>query len=67
MTKDQLIYQVNQLSPHGVEALLAWVATLAPNEQQMVLVWAKEQQVVLQQLIDGATGALEQFGKDLTP
>jgi hypothetical protein len=67
MTKDQLIYQVNQLSPHGVEALLAWVATLAPNERQMVLVWAKEQQVVLQQLIDGATSALEQSGKDLKP
>jgi hypothetical protein len=57
MTKDQLIYQVNQLSPHGVEALLAWVATLAPNEQQMVL----------QQLIDGATDALQQIGKDLKP
>lgn len=67
MTKDQLIYQVNQLSPHGVEALLAWVATLAPNEQRMVLEWASEQQMMLQQLIDGATGALEQIDKDLKP
>ena len=67
MTKDQLIYQVNQLSPHGVEALLAWVATLAPNEQQMVLSWASEQQMMLQQLIDGATGVSEQLRKDLKP
>jgi hypothetical protein len=67
MTKDQLIYQVNQLSPRGVEALIEWVATLPRDEQQIVLEWADEQRRVLQQLIDGAPGVFKQVSKDLKP
>jgi hypothetical protein len=64
MTKDQLVYQVNQLSPRGAEALIDWVATLPRDEQQIVLEWADEQRRVLQKFIDETSEVRKQVGED---